>query len=24
LHEITLNEIDSDGLVRFEFEQIFA
>lgn len=24
LHEITLTEIDSDGLVRFEFEQVFA
>ena len=24
LHEIRLTEIDSDGLVRFEFEQVFA
>jgi len=24
LHEITLTEIDSDGLVRVEFEQVFA
>ena len=24
LHEITLTEIDLDGLVRFEFEQVFA
>lgn len=24
LHEITLTEIDSDGLVRFEYEQAFA
>ena len=24
LHKITLTEIDSDGLLRFEFEQVFA
>ena len=24
LHEVSLSEIDSDGLVRFEFEQVFS